>query len=419
MSKRTTDPIVRLLSVLCPMIYFASYLTRKNYGIVMEAVISSEGVTNAQAGLVETLALISYGAGQIISGILGDKFKPQNVILCGLSATTVCNLLMPFAPDMTFRAVIWFINGFAQSMLWPPLVRIMAAYMDKQSYDDTCVNTNIAGISGTICLYLTSSLVWLKFFGETGWKYTFFSSALICLVILILWLLGFRKIRAGGSSAEVKAAAEGKQDLSNKPKLTVRRVAAAGFPFIALAIIMQGMLRDGVTDWVPTFIRNTFRIASEHSILMAVILPVIGVVSLKVIGVINRKFVKDEVKSAGSTFIVALACCAFLALFYQKNQWVTLGVSALVVGTMHAINFFLICVVPVRFEKYGMVSTMSGLINSLTYVGSAAALYGFGAISDKWGWNACVTSWVVIAALGTALCFIGVKPWKKFREADV
>ena len=417
MSKRTSDPIVRLLSILCPVVYFASYLTRKNYGIVMEAVIASEGVTNAQAGLVETLALISYGAGQIISGVLGDKFKPQNVILCGLSATTVCNLLMPFAPDMTFRAVIWFINGFAQSMLWPPMVRIMATYMDKQSYDDTCVNTNIFGISGTIFLYLTSSLVWLKFFGETGWKYTFFSSALICLVILILWLMGFRAIRQKGGE-QTKTAAESKQELTGQPKLTVGRVMAAGFPFIALAIIMQGMLRDGVTDWVPTFIRNTFHIASEHSILMAVILPVIGVVSLKVIGIINRKFVKDEVKSAGSTFLIALACCAFLALFYDKNQWVTLGVSALVVGSMHAINFFLICVVPARFEKYGIVSTMSGIINSLTYVGSAAALYSFGAISDKWGWNACVISWVVIAALGTALCFVGARPWRRFCRAD-
>ncbi len=418
MSKKKTDPIVRMLSILCPLVYFASYLTRKNYGIVMEAVIASEGVTNAQAGLVETLALISYGAGQIISGILGDKFKPQNVILCGLSATTVCNLLMPFAPNMTFRAVIWFFNGFAQSMLWPPMVRIMATYMDKESYDTTCVNTNIFGISGTIFLYLTSSLVWLKFFGETGWKYTFFSSALICLAILLVWLAGFRKIRATGSAA-VKAVVEGKQDLTGKPKLTAGRVMAAGFPFIALGIIMQGMLRDGVTDWVPTFIRNTFHIASEHSILMAVILPVIGVVSLKVIGIINKKFVRDEVRAAGCTFIIALACCAFLALFYDKNQWVTLGVSALVVGTMHAINFFLICIVPIRFEKYGMVSTMSGIINSLTYVGSAAALYGFGAISDKWGWNACVASWVVIAALGMALCFIGVRPWRRFRRADV
>ena len=418
MSKNNTDPIVRMLSILCPLVYFASYLTRKNYGIVMEAVIASEGVTNAQAGLVETLALISYGAGQIISGILGDKFKPQNVILCGLSATTVCNLLMPFAPNMTFRAVIWFFNGFAQSMLWPPMVRIMATYMDKESYDTTCVNTNIFGISGTIFLYLTSSLVWLRFFGETGWKYTFFSSALICLAILLVWLAGFRKIRATGSAA-VKAVVEGKQDLTGKPKLTAGRVMAAGFPFIALGIIMQGMLRDGVTDWVPTFIRNTFHIASEHSILMAVILPVIGVVSLKVIGIINKKFVRDEVRAAGCTFIIALACCAFLALFYDKNQWVTLGVSALVVGTMHAINFFLICIVPIRFEKYGMVSTMSGIINSLTYVGSAAALYGFGAISDKWGWNACVASWVVIAALGMALCFIGVRPWRRFRRADV
>ena len=416
MKQKNNDPVVKLLSALCPLIYFASYLTRKNYGIVMEAVISAEGVTNAQAGLVETLALVSYGAGQIISGILGDRYKPQNVILCGLSATTVCNLLMPFAPNMTARAAVWFLNGFAQSMLWPPLVRIMAAYMDKQSYDDACVNTNVAGISGTIFLYLTSSLIWLRYFGDAGWKYTFFSSALLCAVILLAWAFGFKKVRAGGEAGK-KAAAEGRQDLSGKPKLTVKALMGSGFALIALAIIMQGMLRDGVTDWVPTFIRETFQIASGHSILMAVILPVIGVVSLKVIGFINRKFVRDEVRGAGVTFLIALACCAFLALFYKQNQWVTLGVSALVVGTMHAINFFLICVVPARFEKYGVVATMSGVINSLTYVGSAAALYGFGAVSDKWGWNACVASWTVIAALGVVLCLLAVKPWRRFRGA--
>ena len=88
---------------------------------------------------------------------------------------------------------------------------------------------------------------------------------------------------------------------------------------------------------------------------------------------------------------------------------------------MHAINFFLICIVPARFEKYGVVSTMSGIINSLTYVGASAGVYLFGKIADNetLGWNAVLISWVVIAVVGTVTCFLAVKPWKKFRDADV
>ena len=85
---------------------------------------------------------------------------------------------------------------------------------------------------------------------------------------------------------------------------------------------------------------------------------------------------------------------------------------------MHAVNYFLICIVPARFEKYNAVSTMSGIINSLTYVGSAAATYGFGAISDHFSWEAVLITWVAVAVLGTVCCFVAVKPWKKFVHEE-
>lgn len=414
-TKPTKTTTVRILSLLCPLIYFASYLTRKDYGVVMAAVIASEGITNAQAGLVETLALISYGGGQVVSGILGDKFKPQNIILCGLGSTMVCNLLMPFCPNILMREIVWLINGFAQSMLWPPLVRIMAATMDKDTYNDVCSNVNVAGNLGTVLLYLTSSLIWLKFF---SWKYTFFSSALICGLILSGWIFGFKKINA---EHPLFAGKEAKAEKSGSAgSISVKMLLSSGFLLIALAIVAQGMLRDGITDWVPSFIKDTFSIQEDKAILLSVAIPIFSVISLKLIGIINKKFVKDEVKGAGITFVIAAVCCLILTYgtFKLQNQWVTLIVSALVVGCMHAINFFLICIVPAQFEKYGMVSTMSGIINSLTYVGSAAALYGFGAISDKWGWNACVISWCVIAAIGIVLCFSAMMPWRKFKHAD-
>ena len=404
---------VKLLSVLCPLVYFASYLTRKDYSIVLQAIIENEGLTKAAAGQVESLAVISYGAGQIVSGILGDRFKPQRLIMGGLGVTVVCNLLMPFTPA-GWRVAVWFVNGFAQSMLWPPLVRIMAAVMNEKQYNDVAANTNVAGLSGTVFIYLSSSLIWLRYFNS--WKLTFFTSAGLAAVILVLWIFGFGRLKnVEALRFERKAAQEKKR--GGEGKLSVKMLLGSGFLLIALGIIAQGALRDGITDWVPTFISENFPQTSDKAILKSVVLPVIGVISMKLVGIAANKIVREEVRGAGVTFVGAAVLCVCLALFYTGNEYVTLGISALIVGAMHAINFFLICVVPARFEKYGVVSTMSGIINSLTFVGASAGVYLFGKIADtpSLGWNAVLVSWAVIAVVGTLACFLAIRPWKLFK----
>ena len=403
----------KLLSILCPLVYFASYLTRKDYSIVMQAIIENEHLLKAQVGQVESLAVISYGAGQIISGILGDRFRPQRLIMGGLGVTTVCNVLMPFTPP-EFRVIVWFINGFAQSMLWPTLVRIMAAVMNEKQYNTVSANTNVAGLSGTIFIYLSSSLLWLKLFDS--WKLTFFTSAALTAVILALWIIGFGKLR-DVEALRFAHKSEARKKEEGGGRLSLRLLLGSGFLLIALAIIAQGALRDGITDWVPTFIGETFPQTSDKAILKSVVLPVIGVISMKIVGLAANKWVRNEVTAAGVTFLGGTVLCGCLLAFYASNEYVALGVSALIVGTMHAINFFLICVVPARFEKYGVVSTMSGVINSLTYVGASAGVYLFGKIADNdsLGWNAVLISWVAIAAIGTAACFLAMKPWKKFK----
>ena len=401
--------IVKILSFLCPLIYFASYMTRKNYSIVMADIIISEGISNADASLAATLSLISYGIGQIISGILGDKFKPQSIILCGLTLTTAMNLAMPLTDDFTLRSIIWFINGFAQSMLWPPLVRIMAETMDSATYNKVCTNVNVAGISGTVLLYITASAIWIKYF---NWKYVFFSSALVSGVIAIIWVIGFSKATKG---TELFKSVKGKEKGERKQNtLSAKALLMSGFVLIALAIICQGALRDGITDWVPTFIINTFSLESGSAILKSVIIPVFSVISVKLVGIINGKFVKDEVKAGTITFLAGALGCLLLLFIYKENQYVTLILAALITCFMHGVNYFLICIVPARFEKYNAVSTMSGIINSLTYVGSAAATYGFGAVSDNFGWNTVLISWVIVAIFGTVTGLLAIKPWRKF-----
>jgi len=87
--------------------------------------------------------------------------------------------------------------------------------------------------------------------------------------------------------------------------------------------------------------------------------------------------------------------------------------SAMIIGCMHGINLILICYIPAFYKKYGSISTISGILNSCTYVGSAISTYGIALLSESLGWSFTILSWIVIAALGTLACAVCIKPWKK------
>ena len=114
---------------LCCMVYFVSYFSRKDFAAVMAGMITDGAIGRANAGLVGTMLFIFYGVGQLLSGYLGDKIRPKYLIMMGLSVTGMCNALMSVIPEGAMIAV-WGLNGLAQAMLWPPIVKILAHYLD-------------------------------------------------------------------------------------------------------------------------------------------------------------------------------------------------------------------------------------------------------------------------------------------------
>ena len=80
---------------------------------------------------------------------------------------------------------------------------------------------------------------------------------------------------------------------------------------------------------------------------------------------------------------------------------------------MHGVNLILICMLPPYFKGTGKVSTISGLLNSCTYIGSALSTYGVAVLTENCGWNVTLAVWAGVAVLGTAMCLICIFPFKK------
>ncbi len=408
MKKLLSQKNVTMLIWLASLVYFVSYLTRINYSAVLLEIVKTQNITKSAASMALTASSVTYGAGQLISGFLGDKIKPKYIILTGILTASTMNFLIFITSSVYAMTAIWAINGFAQAMLWPPLVRILTDMLTTDNYKKASVNVSVASSVATIAIYLITPL----FITFLNWRSLFFITSLCGYGMAFLWIKTINALEKKKEPYKPENI-EFKTNESEKKKIPGNIIVF--LVLVMLAIAMQGILRDGITTWMPTYISETFNLGSAISILTGIILPLFSIVCFKISSWLNRKVITNELTCAAVIFAAGAASALLLCMNSSFNAAISVALSAIITGAMHGVNLMLITMLPPYFAKYGKVSFVSGLLNSCTYVGSAISTYGVAVLSDKFGWGITTLSWGIVALAGTVLCAICI-PKKKFIQ---
>ncbi len=395
---------------LCSIVYFTSYLTRNSYNAVISEITTALSTSTDATGIIGTCAFLTYGIGQIICGIIGDKISPRFIILSGIGATAVCNTVMPFLNgNLVLMTVIWGINGFAQAMFWPPLVRLMADHLSKDDYNRAVVSVTTASSIGNILLYLVSPLC----ISICGWNLVFYITGAVGAVMLFAWHFGTKRLPEKQKETQPQGS-DGADCTPNASKPSASRIViGSGMVFILAAIILQGMLRDGLTTWMPSLISDTFGLSNAVSILTAVLLPIFAIIGIKIAAVIENKL-KNELLCAALLYGIGFVFTLLMLPLLSVSLIASVILMSLIASAMHGVNLLLISRVPLHYARFGKISTVSGVLNAFTYIGSAASTYGFAVFSEKYGWYFTVGSWSVIALVGGVMCLLNVRRWKRF-----
>lgn len=389
------------LGIILSIVYFASYITRINFAAIISSVIKDTGYLKSDLSIILVVLFITYGFGQIINGVLGDKVNPKKVISIGMILACVINLIFPlFSNSITIMSVLWGINGFAQAMLWPPIVRIMVSNLDEKQYNETTSKVIKSSSLGTIFVYLISPLMISLF----NWQSVFILCAILGVISFIIWFTYQKRIEINNE----------KNISKENSKFILPRQAIFPLIFICIAIILQGMLRDGITSWMPSYLIDVFNIKEELSILITLSQAILTLIALEVFSYLYKKYFNNEVSCALFIFTLISLIILILLFTYDYNALISTILMALIIGSVHGINLMLVCHVPKRFKKYGNISTISGIINSFTYLGSAISTYGIALLVENNGWNLTILVWLIISILGLLSCFIAYKRWNKF-----
>lgn len=408
MSKLSTKRDINSLALLCAMVYFISYISRINLSAVMVEVVSSGFAPQTTAALALTVNSITYGSGQLVSGYLGDKYKPQNIILAGFLLTGCVNICVGLLPVSAPLVALWAVNGFAQALMWPPIVKILVSHMDTDAYAASSVKVSYGGNIGSITVYLAAPLV-ISLFSFRG---VFLISGGMALAMAFIWKLVYNKKYAHRAAADVI--------LPGKRAVTTPTARFTGgvitlLIVVMLTVVLQGSLRDGVASWVPTYISDVFQLGSSVSILTGAVLPVFSILSIAAANLLYRKVIRNEMLCCAVIFTAGCVSAALLAVFSGSNPLLSVLFLALLSGSMHGVNLMLTCMVPPHFAKFGRTALVSGALNSCTYVGAALSTYGIALFTESFGWSGTILLWTGIALAGTVVCFLVSIPWNKFR----
>lgn len=415
--KKITDSrIAALLFWLCWLAYFCTYIGRLNYNASITEILQAENITKAQAGLISTCSFFTYGIGQLCNGMISDRVSSKWMMFIGLMVSATVNIFMGMAHSVTFMTVLWGINGFAQSMTWAPIIKLFSDYLPARDRVKASVNISTSYALGTLVSYLLAAAC----IAIINWRATFFSAAIFMFIVAAVWFIGLTKVeRYSERCGVVEQEAPMDPDFIPKDNVSFRRLMmASGMLFIGIAVIMHGILKDGVTTWVPTYISEIFQVGSSASILATTLLPIINLSGVYTSSWLNRRYFKNEMLTSGFFFTAAIVALLCLIWFGNVNIILAIILLSITTSSMVGINTMIISIMPLYFAKSGKSASATGVLNSFTYVGSAVSSYGIGAISGAMGWTFTIWVWIGIAAVGLILCIATSRRWIRFKDAN-
>ena len=402
----------------CFIAYSASYVGRINFSAALSSIVESGMFTKPQAGIIGSSFFFVYGAFQIINGFLGDKISPFGMISAGTALSAVANIAMAFCSSNVTMAVVWGFNGFALSLLWAAILKILANIINDGMREKACLNICATLPVGTVLAYLLASAS-IKFL---NWRYVFFSAAAVLAAAFIFFTLAFIKVKPFLTYREVAPVINEKNkkptQLSSKLKL-MPLLATAGIFILLPADAIHGAIKEGITTWVPTMLTEVYSTDASFSVFLSILLPMFNITGAYIITPIyNKWFKKDELKTG--VFILLFSLVPLSLLMFMKSIPIYLSVILLATVTtaMHTYNYMIITLVPMRFSSSGKTATVTGIMNATAYVGCAASSYGFGVISDKIGWIGTVGVWLALGAAALVVTLISSGRWKKFIDTQ-
>ncbi|MBP3437055.1 MAG: MFS transporter [Clostridia bacterium] len=391
-----------LLIFLCWLLYASSYLGKVNYSANITQIVDFYGVTKSEAGLVPTFFFFSYGIGQVINGMMCKKYNVKWVVFGSLFLSGVFNLAVAVSQSFGFIKWLWLVNGFTLSLLWPSLIRLLSESLPKKDLGKSSFVMGTTVASGTLLIYGLSSLY--AIFGR--FKLAFFTAAFADITVSLVWLFLYGRATSWAKSEKVRQDGEEnvlQASLPTKESKTNGKTFALLFSSLCFCAVGVNLVKDGLTTWVPSILKEEYMMPDSLSIFLTLLLLVVAIFANPAALFLHKK-IPDYVSHCGFVFfIIGVLILGIIGSLTVKEALLLLVLLVAVNFLAASLNNLITAVFPLFMRSRGNSGLYAGVLDGFCYVGSAISSYGIGFVAENWGWNAV---FYVLLGFCTLACLI-------------
>jgi OPA family glycerol-3-phosphate transporter-like MFS transporter len=388
---------VLLATSFCYLFY---YTGRQNFGWAIPGIRDELGLTNTQIGWIGGTALAFYGAGQVVSGYLGDRVGGRRMVTLGAFASCALNWTTSFGRGFWSLLVPWALNGYAQSLGFAPGSRLIASWWDERERGRAFgIFTFAAGFSSVLTF---GTAIWVL--GRFTWVWVFRLPVLLLPVggLVFFWLAEERPVEpaargpagATGPSSPAPSIREGAREvLANRRFL----VTALGFGF-------GNWARLGLLAWVPVHFLGAGGKADPAATWITMALPVGMALGALAAGyAADLLFRGDHARLiAWSLALASLAAVAFLAVPRDRHP---AGIGLLFLAGFFVFGpFASFTALSAELLGHRLMGTGIGVMNAIGYAVAAVGDPVMGMVIDATGRTASVFLVTAMVCFAGAVC---------------
>ena len=370
------------------LVYTISYLGKVNYSANITQVIDFYGITKAQAGTVPTFFFFAYGVGQVINGLLCKKYNIKWMIFLSLSVSGIVNLIIAVSTNFSIVKWLWLINGVSLSALWPTIIRQLSEALPKKVLGTSSVVMGTTVAIGTLIIYGLSSV----FAAIHNFKLSFYTAAIAVFVVAVIWIIFYNRALSLAKNerdqeepvkiTQSEKTVEKEQEKGERKHLYILIYVLC---FFAIGV---NLIKDGLTTWVPSILKEEFFMSDSLSILLTLFLPVLAVFG-NACALNMHKKIPDYVNQCAVSFgIIGVFIGVVIGSLSFKVVLLMLIGLVVVNFFASALNSLITSIFPMFMRDKVNSGLFAGVLNGFCYLGSTISSYGLGAIADNFGWTA-------------------------------
>ncbi len=390
---------------LCAISFFAyilNYTVKKLLPVLSTEMIGAGVFDELFYGAISAAYMISYAAGQLVNGFLGDRVRVRTMLLFGFTVTGGGLFLFYFSPVPVLYIVAFAIAGFGLSTMRGPLVKALSENATTRWSQLGCTLLSTASTVGPLVVGLLS-----LFF---HWDGVFLFSAIACLVTGVLVFLLFTLLEKRGYLRPVTPTG-GKNPFASLGTL----FRAPDFlRFFCIGIVVE-ILASSLGDWMPLLLSESIGLGDEVGtgiyLALSAVRPVMGFFVLFIF-----RFFKRETSLVAVSY--ALASSLFLLSLLLPPALTVLRTAALIGATLTASvsAYVLWSIYLPSLGRSGVSSSGNGILDCAGYTGAALATLLFSVLFTSVGGENILLVSAILCGSGLLLALVGRKPLPKDPE---